>query len=115
MTKTDIILWFIEYKKEIKEATLFITMGTIGTIIKILKFVNTGSKVTISFIITEILMSILVGSTVYGIFDQFLNCSMFITCIVAAWCSSFSTIFHDRLKQLLEMCFDFIPKFLKIK
>lgn len=110
MTKTDIIDWAIANTKIILQSFLFVATGILGTLVKVLKYHNSGNKLTFTYLITEIFMSVLVGLTVYGIFDQFLNCHQLFTCVVCAWCSSFSTIFNDRVKELLELSFVFIKK-----
>lgn len=115
ITKTEIINWVLANKKSIQETMLFGMILSSGTIVKIVKFKNAGNDITFSFVLTEILMSILVGALVYAIFDQFLEANQLLTCVVCAWCSSFSTIFHARMEKLLIKCFDWIEQIFNTK
>ena len=110
MTNQEIYNWAIANLKLLKETAFFIIIFAFATMIKIIKMTKLGSKVTVSFVFTEIVMSVLVGLSVYALFDQFLNCHELLTYVICAWCSSFSTIFHTRVEKLLNLAFDFVEK-----
>lgn len=107
MTKQEIVKFITTNLTEIKETSLIVTTIGMGTILKIYKLIQEGAKPNLYWFLTEIIMSVLVGISVYAVFDQFLNCNLLLTCVVCAWCAQFSTIFHDKLKILLETVFEY--------
>ncbi len=106
MPKQTILNWFNTNFSELKEISIFIIIMIMGTFLKIVKLINSGAKANFYWFFTEIIMSVFVGLSVYAVFDQFLNCNFLLTCVVCAWCAQFSTVFHEKVKMLLEFVFD---------
>ncbi len=114
MHKEIILNWFNANFEQLKETSIFVITVIMGFFVKILKHKNLGNQLTASYIIAELIMSLLVGFTVYAVFDQFFNCNTFLVCVISAWCSSFSSMFHDKVKELIELSFEFIKKIFQV-
>lgn len=115
MPKQTIIYWLETNIEEVKQILVFITIMLMGTFLKIVNLLRSGAKANLYWFFTEVIMSVFVGLSVYAVFDQFLNCNFLLTCVVCAWCAQFSTVFHEKVKMLLEHIFDGLKQWLTKK
>lgn len=77
--------------------------------------VRKGTKFTIGWFFGELIMSFFVAITVYAIFDQFLQVDKLFSYTMCAWCGTFSTAFHEKVKDFMESIFDVLKMWIKIK
>jgi len=115
MAKTEIIEWLLQNSKQVKEVFLFIIVVTMGTITKMIIAVRKGTKFTISWLVSELVMSFFVALTVYAVFDQFLAVNKLFSFMMCAWSGTFSTSFHEKAKDLLAAIFDYLKIWIKTK
>ena len=115
MTKQQILEWITIHSKQILDFFLFLIIIIMGAIVKIIKQINQGVKVSWKWFLAEAIVSVFVAFLVYGFFDQFLHFNKLFTYMVCAWCGSFSTIFHKRMEDLLGAIFDKIKQLVSEK
>lgn len=80
----------------------------LGTYFKIKKEQRNGNKtrVTVTWFLTELLMSAFIALLVLGILDYFLGLPRFLTFAICAFLGSISTTFHDKTEELVISVFD---------
>jgi hypothetical protein len=115
MAKEQTINWLIENSKQLKELFLFIFVVTMGTITKMIVAIRKGTKFTFVWLISELIMSFFVAITVYAVFDQFFAVNKLFSYTMCAWSGTFSTTFHEKVKDLIVSIFDFVKIWIKIK
>jgi hypothetical protein len=115
MTKEQIWEWFANHSKQIVDFILFLFIVIMGAVVKIIKQVRQGVKVSWKWFLAEAIVSIFVALLVYGFFDQFLHFNKLFTYVVCAWCGSFSTIFHKKTEELLGVFFDKLKQLINEK
>ncbi len=96
----------LEFIKDIAFFTAFVILGAMAKVIK--EKEKTGKKVTARWFITEAIMSFFVAVIVYAVFDQFLSLNKFFTFAMCALGGSFSTVFHQKIEDLIGVVFDAI-------
>jgi hypothetical protein len=115
MTQQELAGWFLHNSKQLKELFLFIFVVTMGTITKMIVAIRKGTKFTFAWLISELIMSFFVAVTVYAIFDQFFAVNKLFSYTMCAWSGTFSTTFHEKVKDLLVSIFDYLKIWIKIK
>jgi hypothetical protein len=115
MAKIETTDWLVQNAKEIKEIVLFTVVVTFGSITKMITAIRNGTKFTMAWLVSELIMSFFVAITVYAIFDQFLQVNKLFSFMMCAWSGTFSNIFQDKGKELLTSIFDYIKIWIKIK
>lgn len=115
MAKSELIEWFFENLKQIKEIFYFIIVVTMGAITKMITAIRKGVKFTLTWLISELIMSFFVALTVYALFDQFLQVNKLFSFMMCAWSGSFSSTFQERARDLLSSLFDYLKIWLKTK
>ncbi|PZO33185.1 MAG: hypothetical protein DCE86_05340 [Flavobacteriaceae bacterium] len=102
--------WFIElwklYATEIKEGLLFAAFVMFGVIVKIIRAIQKGSKLSFAWFFSEALISFFIAIFVYAVVDQFFQLKPFFTYALCALLGSMSTIVNKKLEELLESLFD---------
>ncbi|PKB18386.1 hypothetical protein [Flavobacterium sp. 5] len=115
MAKTEITEWLVNNSKQVKEIALFIFVVTMGTITKMIEAVRKGTKFTIAWLISELIMSFFVALTVYAVFDQFLQVNKLFSFMMCAWSGTFSSTFQEKGKDLVVSVFEYIKIWIKVK
>lgn len=115
MAKEQITEWLIANSRQIKEVLLFIIVVTMGTITKMIVAIRKGTKFTITWLVSELIMSFFVAITVYAVFDQFLAVNKLFSFMMCAWSGTFSSTFLEKGKELLSSIFDYIKIWFKIR
>lgn len=115
MAKEELTNWIMSNGKQLKEILLFVTVVTMGAVTKMIVAIRKGTKFTISWLVSELLMSFFVAITVYAVFDQFLAVNKLFSFMMCAWSGTFSSAFHEKVKDLLSSIFDYIKVWIKIK
>ncbi|WP_395043168.1 hypothetical protein [Flavobacterium sp.] len=115
MTKQQIFDWINSNYKQILDTSLFLSIIIMGAIVKTVKQIQLGSKISWKWFLAEAIVSTFVALLVYVFFDQFLHFNKLFTYVVCAWCGSFSTIFHKKLEELIGVLFDKIKLFINQK
>ncbi|PWA09512.1 hypothetical protein [Flavobacterium laiguense] len=101
--------------KYYQDYILFLLVVLAGIFIKIYNAVLKGKKPTLSFILAEGIISFFVAISVYALFDQFLHCNRMFTYMVCAWGGFKSTLFHDKLEELISTIFESLRISIKSK
>lgn len=86
-----------------------------GAITKMITAIRKGSKFTLGWLVSELVMSFFVALTVYAIFDQFLAVNKLFSFMMCAWSGTFSGIFQEKGKELLSSIFDYIKIWIKVR
>lgn len=115
MAKEQITDWLIANSRQIKEILLFVIVVTMGTITKMIAAIRNGSKFTLAWLVSELIMSFFVAITVYAVFDQFLAVNKLFSFMMCAWSGTFSSTFLEKGKELLSSIFDYIKIWFKMK
>ena len=101
------------YKTEINEGMLFSGFVMFGVIVKTIRAIQKGSKLSFAWFFSEALISFFIALFVYAVVDQFFQLKPFFTCALCALLGSFSTILNKKLEELIESIFDNIKLALK--
>lgn len=96
----------LHFFKSNSELIAFLIVVIIGVGIKVWKAMRDNVKLTFKWFIAEGFMSALVAFTSYYIFDKMLHLDKFLVYIICAWLGSMSTIFHQKLEELLGTIFE---------
>lgn len=115
MAKAEIAEWLLTNSKQLKEVFLFIIVVTMGTITKMITAIRKGTKFTISWLVSELIMSFFVAITVYAVFDQFLEVNKLFSFMMCAWSGTFSSTFQEKGKDLVISIFDSLKIWIKTK
>lgn len=94
------------YKTEIDEGMLFSGFVMFGVIVKTIRAIQKGSKLSFAWFFSEALISFFIALIVYAVMDQFFMLKPFFTCALCALLGSFSTILNKKLEELIEAFFD---------
>lgn len=94
------------YKTEIHEGTLFSVFVMLGVVVKTIRAIQKGSKLSLAWFFSEALVSFFIAFVVYAIMDQFFQMKPLFTCALCALLGSFSTILNKKLEELIEAFFD---------
>ena len=94
------------YKTEIDEGMLFSGFVMFGVIVKTIRAIQKGSKLSFAWFFSEALISFFIALIVYAVMDQFFMLKPFFTCALCALLGSFSTILNKKLEELIEALFD---------
>jgi|GEM_PF-5079538 len=98
--------FYEEYKNEIHEGVFFSAFVMFGSVVKIIRAIQQGSKLSFGWFFTETILSFFIAIIVYAVFDQFLNFKPFFTYSICALLGSMSTVLHKKTEELLESIFD---------
>lgn len=101
------------YKTEIDEGMLFSGFVMFGVIVKLIRAIQKGSKLSFAWFFSEALISFFIALIVYAVMDQFFMLKPFFTCALCALLGSFSTILNKKLEELIEAFFDSAKNALK--
>lgn len=115
MAKEQITDWIFDNFKTIKEIFYFIIVVTMGAFTKIINEIKKGAKPSFSWFLSEGIISFFVAVSVYAVFDQFLHVNKLFSYITCAWGGSFSNLFTDRIKDLINSIFDYVKIWIKTK
>lgn len=107
--------WLCANIKHIKELFIFGFVVTLGTMAKVVVAMRKGTVFTAGWFFSELVMSFFVAITVYAVFDQFLEVDPLFSYTMCAWCGTFSTAFHDKLRDFMESIFDFLKSWVKTR
>lgn len=110
--------WVFELPKQsleiLKDIAFFMGFVSIGSIAKMIREKQrTGRKITWKYVASEVIMSFFIGGIVYAIFDQFLDLKPLFTYAMCAAAGSMSSIFHDKLEDILSFSFEFFKVWIK--
>lgn len=111
----EITEWICANVKHIKELIVFGFVVVLGVIVKIIIAMKKGTKFTVAWFFSELVMSFFVAITVYAFFDQFLQVNKLFSYMMCAWCGTFSTLFHEKLKDFMEFIFETLKNWIRIK
>lgn len=112
---TKVIEWLSDTITEAKELLVFVLIVVLGTAAKIVVAMRKGTKFTTAWLISELIMSFFVAITVYSVLHQFLELNELFCFTICAWCGTFSTAFHERLRDFMEFIFDTLKTWIKIR
>jgi energy-converting hydrogenase Eha subunit A len=105
--------FYEHYKNEINEGVLFSAFVMFGVIVKTIRAIQKGSRLSLAWFFSEALVSFFIALIVYAVVDQFFMLKPFFTCAVCALLGSFSTLLNKKLEELIETIFDQIKSSLK--
>lgn len=112
---TKAIEWLSSNINQGKELLVFVLIVILGTAAKIIVAMRKGTKFTIAWLFSELIMSFFVAITVFAVLHQFLQLNELFCYTICAWCGTFSTAFHERLRDFMEFIFDTLKTWIKIK
>jgi len=94
------------YKTEIDEGILFSGFVMFGVIVKTIRAIQKGSKLSFAWFFSEALVSFFIALIVYAVMDQFFMMKPFFTCALCALLGSFSTLVNKKIEEWIETTFD---------
>lgn len=113
--KKELIAYWHENYNAIEDVILMLCTVLFGTYLKYKRLQNHGAKFTIHWFLAEGVMSFVVAVSVYSVFDQYFHFHKLFVYVVCAWCGSLSTIFQQKIQELIEAGFDGIKSIIKRK
>lgn len=95
-----------EYSNEIKEGLLFSLFVMFGVLVKIIRAIYAGAKLSFFSFISEAMFSFFIAIIVYAVFDQFFQMKQLFVYAICAFIGSMSKIFQKKTEELLVAIFD---------
>ncbi|AWG25985.1 hypothetical protein [Flavobacterium kingsejongi] len=95
-----------DYSQEIKEGFMFSLFVMFGVIVRVIKGIYSGTKLTFFWFMSEAVFGFFIAIIGYAIFDQFFHLKQFLIYAICAFMSSNSKIIQKKMEEVLVAIFD---------